>query len=95
MGRNPLLPPSDPQPEGLGVGGAGDGEAVEALHGGQGGREGLGGALGVGPQVPGGEVAILLQPRLGGAEGFGGKVVDTTGDVLLPPSPAPKLAAGN
>lgn len=49
---------------GVGVNGAGDGEAVEPLHGGDGRGDGVGGAEGVGPHVPWWQVAVLLQPWL-------------------------------
>lgn len=44
------------------VKGAGDSEAVEPLHGGDGRGDGVGGAERVGPHVPWGQVAVLLQP---------------------------------
>lgn len=48
--------------DGVGVKGAGDGEAVETLHGGDGRGDGVRGAEGVGPHVPRGQVTVLLQP---------------------------------
>lgn len=50
--------------DGAVVDGAGDGEAVEPLHGGDGGGDGVRRAEGVCPQVTRGQVAVLLQPRL-------------------------------
>lgn len=51
-------------PEGVVVDGARDSEAVEPLHGGDGGGDGLRRAEGVRPHVPRWQVAVLLQPRL-------------------------------
>lgn len=53
-----------PSLDGVVVDGAGDGEAVEPLHGGDGRGDGLRRAEGVGPHVTRGQVTILLQPRL-------------------------------
>lgn len=49
---------------GIGVKGAGDGEAIEPLHGGDSRGDRVGGAEGVGPHVPWWQVAVLLQPWL-------------------------------
>lgn len=51
---------------GVVVEGAGNREAVELLHGGDGRGDGLGGAEGVGPQISRRQVAVLLKPRLQG-----------------------------
>lgn len=48
----------------VGVKGAGDSEAVEPLHGGDGWGDWLWGSKGMGPHVPWRQVAVLLQPWL-------------------------------
>lgn len=50
--------------DGVVVDDAGDGEAVEPLHGADGRGDGVGRAEGVSPHVAGGQVTVLLQPRL-------------------------------